>query len=92
MAEKTAKGRGMVSRQRHAVVMAFRAILLSGLFAVLPNNLKEPAVVFIVGDPAGLGLTGNKGKDADDYDDQGDKEPVTFFDGHVNTLVQAMGG
>lgn len=82
----------MIGRQRLGLgIMAFGTILLSGLFAVLADDLEEAAVVFVVWDPAGLCLTGNEGENADDDDNQRDKEPVPFFDSHINTPVASDG-
>jgi hypothetical protein len=91
MAEQTAEGGGMVSRERHEIgVVAFRAKFFRGLFAIFAHNLEEAAVVFIVGDPAGFRLPGDEHENANYDGNQSDKEPITFFDGHVQTSLQGM--
>jgi hypothetical protein len=85
MAKETAEGGGVISRKRHEIgIVAVRAVLFRGFFAILANDLEKFVVVFIVGDPAGFRLPGDEHENADDDHNQSDKEPITFFDGHVN--------
>jgi hypothetical protein len=91
VAEKAAEGGGMIGRKGHIVVVAFGAKFFRCFFAVVANDLKEAAMIFIVRDPAGLRLSGDERKGADYDDNQGDKEPITFFDGHVQTSIASDG-